>query len=307
MIKTAWESFFEFPSYTAFQWTNDSNFEHVFKHADPRILSSSTSLMLTLAANAYLFQALLAFSAFVYGVIRGISIKNEVKLKYDHALAAAIVLSGLFIILSYTFSVWLGGPAWINNERQDQIVQFLPMSLFVIFLLPSLLVINGRMGRIISALSRLSLILFSVSNLVCGFMIIHDHLEYRGSALSEADVPLSNKLQVVKLIAEDWRKHSDSKFIPVDYDLAGGRWGWVPRGGMALAKWYPAPFTEGRAFDYSLKRQYGLTNQQEGTQLRTFGTGRYLVTYAFEDAPEVRNGQITHYIFGRLRVSIVER
>jgi len=51
----------------------------------------------------------------------------------------------------------------------------------------------------------------------------------------------------------------------------------------------------------------GLTNQQEGIQLRMFDNGRYLITYAFEDPPQIEKAQCTHYLSGRLRVSIVEK
>ncbi len=39
------------------------------------------------------------------------------------------------------------------------------------------------------------------------------------------------------------------------------------------------------AFDYEFLRSYGLRNYQEGIQQRTFGSGRYLVNYAFKPAP----------------------
>jgi len=65
--------------------------------------------------------------------------------------------------------------------------------------------------------------------------------------------------------------------------------------------------TDGRSFDYELLRRYNLTNQQEEVQIRSFGTGRYLVTYAFEEPPQVENKKVEHYIFGRLRVSVVEK
>lgn len=74
-----------------------------------------------------------------------------------------------------------------------------------------------------------------------------------------------------------------------------------------MSPWYPAPLTIGRGFDYDFLRRYGLSNQQEGIQLRKFGTGRYLVTYSFEDPPGIPGARVTHYLFGRLRVSIVER
>jgi len=114
-------------------------------------------------------------------------------------------------------------------------------------------------------------------------------------------------MQVVDFIARDWRRVSNSTIVPVDYKLGGGRWDAIPEVGLVLTQWYSAPMTDGRSFDYDLKRRYGLTNRQEGIQLRTFGTGRYLVTYAFEDKPNIPNANIKNYIFGRLRVSVVER
>jgi len=168
--------------------------------------------------------------------------------------------------------------------------------------------IKGITGKIISTLTYTSMVIFSVVNLICGLMIVQDHLQYRGDALSEADVPLVNKMQAIDFIANDWMKTSESNIIPVDYDLGGGKWDWVPVFGLRITPWYPlSPMTEGRAFDYELLRRYGLTNLQEGTQLRTFGEGRYLVTYAFEQPPQIKSGQITHHIFGRIRVSVVER
>jgi hypothetical protein len=304
MLKIAWESFFEFPVFTTFQWAERANFLNSFKHSDVRILSSETELMLKLVGGAYLAQSIFGFTVVICTGILGV--KNKVKLELDQSATRIVVLSGLFIILSYIFSAWLGGEPWIEYIRSDQIVQFLPMSLFVIFLLPFVFVVNGRTRKMFSLLTCISLIVFGISNFSCGFMIIRDHLKYHGDVLTEADVPLTDKMQVIKFIAEDWRKHSNLDIVPVDYHLGGGKWDWVPEAGLSLTPWYQASFTEGRSFDYSLKRQYGLINWQEGTQLRTFGTGRYLVTYAFEDAPAIPAGNITHYLFGRLRVSVVE-
>ena len=193
----------------------------------------------------------------------------------------------------------------MGNQRADQTVQFLPLFLHFIFLLP-FSITNYATERILSTISNAIVGIFVAVNLLCGFFILHDHLQYRGDILTEADVPLVHKMQAVEFIAKDWKNHSDSKIIPVDYDLGGGKWDWVPEFGKKLAKWYPAPMTQGRSFDYELLRRYGLTNQQERTLLRTFGDGRYLVTYAFQDPP-LREGQIRHYVFGRLRVSIVEK
>ena len=61
------------------------------------------------------------------------------------------------------------------------------------------------------------------------------------------------------------------------------------------------------AFDYELLRRHGLTNEQEGTQLRTFGAGRYLVTYAFEEPPTIEGADVVHHVRGRLRVTVVDK
>jgi hypothetical protein len=309
MFRAAWEALFSFPIYATFQWVDNSTFTSAIKHADPGILSLKTLFVLRLTGRAYLLQAVFAFaiscSLILISFWKGVSAKGF-DLKINYSVAKIIVLSTLFIGLSYTFSAWLGGPAWIKGERPDQLIQFLPMLLFLIFLLPFLFINNGRSGKIISGISFSLLVIFGMINLISGFMIIHDHLQYRGNILTKADVPLIDKMQAIEFIANNWQEHSDSNIIPVDYDLGGGTWDWVADFGLKMEPWYPAPMTDGRGFDYEFLRSYGLTNYQEGIQLRTFGTGRFLITYAFKDPPQVGE-QIDHYFFGRLRVSVVER
>jgi len=309
-FQTIWESLIGFPVYATFQWADMSTLSSAFKHSDARILSLSTQILFRLVGRIYLLQAAFAFTSFMYLIFANLSNNTSAKkldITVNFPTVRIVTLSALFIGLSYTFSTWLGGPAWIKGERPDQTVQFLPMFLFLIFLLPMMITISGKTGKLISRISYISLILFGTINLFCGFMIIRDHLQYRGNVLTEADVPLIDKMQLIDFVASDWKKHSKSNIIPIDYDLGGTRWDWVPEFGNLLTPWYPAPMTGGRSFDYELLREYGLTNYQEGVQLRTFGNGRYLVTYVFKKPPQVTEGSITHYIFGRLRVSIVER
>ena len=308
--KTIWESLFGIPIYGTLEWANPSVLALAFKHADPGILTQPSKVLLGLVERTYLLQAIFALTAGAYTAYR--TLINGMKRPGSHAEAnipalRLAVLSMLFICLSYAISSWIGGPDWLAGERPDQIVPFLPMFLYFIFLLPVLIRIEGRIGDMITGLSYLLLAMFVAVNLLCGFMIVRDHLQYRGNILSEADIPLVSKEQAVDFIARDWVNHSRSKVIPVDYDLGGGRWDWVPKFGRRITKWYPAPMTIGRSFDYELLRKYGLANSQEGVQLRTFGNGRYLLSYAFENPPQVKAGQITHIIFGRLRVSIVEK
>jgi uncharacterized membrane protein len=300
LFQKTWESFFGLPIYATFQWADKSTFALAFKHADPRILSLSTQMLLRLVGRAYLFQAAFAFTTFTSLVLIILQRERSTKplvWKINTTPTRMVALSALYISLSYTLSAWLG----------DQAVQFLPMFLMLIFLLPLMISVGGWAEKAITHTANISLILFGVVNLLCGFMVIRDHLSYQGNVLTEADIPLPHKMQAVDFIASDWKKHSTAKIIPVDYALGGGVWDWVPEFGISLTQWYSAPMTMGRSFDYEFRREYGLTNYQEGVQLRTFGSGRYLITYAFEKPPQIDGARLSNYIFGRLRVSIVER
>lgn len=309
MFQSAWESFFNLPSYVTFQWSERSTYAQAIKHADSRIISSISQILIRVIGRLYLIQAVFAFTAFVYLVTSRLwndSSNGTAKGNFNINVARVVLLSVVFIAVSYTVSTWMGGPDWVNGERPDQNVQFLPMFLLIIFLLPFVVNSIGKSKAVITILSLSLLTLFCLANLLGGFSIIRNHLGYHGTELTEADIPLTDKKQALEFIVQDWQDHSDSGIIAVDYDIDGDTWDWVPEFGQQLLPWYPAPMTQGRSFDYELLRRYGITNKQEGIQLRTFGTGRYLITYAFEDPPLVGNGEIAHYIFGRLRVSIVK-
>ena len=262
-FRTLWESLFGIPIYGTFQWADQSVFASAIKHSDAQILTQPTKWLLRLVGRAYLLQAVFAFGSagyviyrvFVHG-IRG----TEGRLSGGVPSFRLVVLSMLFICLSFTISTWMGGPNWLNGERPDQVVQFLPMFLYFIFLLPVLVRIDGMAGALIRGVSYFSLFIFLTTNLLCGFGILHDHLQYRGSVLTEADIPLTDKEQAVDYIARDWINRSSSQVIPVDYDVDRGIWENISSTEPAtlLTKWYPASLTEGRGFDYELLRRYGL-------------------------------------------------
>ena len=150
------------------------------------------------------------------------------------------------------------------------------------------------------------LAVFVGANLMLSVQVVSAHLDYRGSYLSAADVPLLEKEQAVNFIAHDWESRSSEKTIGVTYDLGGGVWDYVPDFGQGLLMWYPAPMTMGRAFDYELLRVYHLTNNRENVQFRPLYPTHYLVSYAFLPEPSQPGVKFTHYIFGRLRVSVVQ-
>jgi hypothetical protein len=179
--------------------------------------------------------------------------------------------------------------------------------MFVSFLAPFLFRLPNTLRKVISNLAFASAIIYISVNIAAGSLIVKSHLDYRGDVLliSDQDVPLVHKMQAVDFIVSDWKAVSNEDVIPVDYRLDGRIWGWIPEFGRQMEAWYPAPMTLGRSIDYDLLRRYGLRNAQEGVQMRSFGTGRYLVTYTFEPAPEFPDVALRHYLFGRLRVSVV--
>jgi hypothetical protein len=308
-FRTFWESLFGIPIYGTFQWADQAVFARAFKHADQAILTQPAKVLLRLVGRAYLLEAVFAFASALYAAYRMLLYGAGKRSTVNVPALQLVILSILFICLSFAISTSMGGPNWLNGERPDQTVQFLPMFLFFIFLLPVLIKIEGTAGRIIKGISYFLLALFVTVNLLCGFMIVRDHLQYRGNILTEADIPLVDKEEAIRYIAKDWSRSSATRTIPIDYDIDRGVWDGVSstEPALLLNNWYPASLTEGRGFDYELLRRYGLKNEQEGVQQRTFGNGRYLVTYTFEEPPQVKTGKITTHIFGRLRVTTVEK
>lgn len=295
------------PILGTFQWADPSVVGDAFKHSDHAILARPTQLLLALVRHTYLLQAMFACAVALFALYR--RCLHKIPPSADPAAIPArrlAVLSIAFVTLSFPLSTGMGGPDWLAGARPDQLVQFLPLFLFFVFLLPAVIRVGGAAGRTITGISHGLLALFVVLNLLCGFATVRDHLGYQGAVLTEADIPLVDKQQALAFIARDWKARTPARTIPIDYDLGGGRWDRVAQFGDPLTRWYPAPMTAGRGFDYELLRRYGLSNTQEGVQFRTFGTGRYLLTYAFKDPPQTATGRLSHTQFGRLRVSIVE-
>jgi hypothetical protein len=207
-----------------------------------------------------------------------------------------------FPLVSIVVSPLLGGPDWTSGDRSDQQVQFLPFLLFAWFALPFVLTLPMKLGWAMRGVTCALLLAFCGVSVRDGLATVDAHLQYRGNALTLADVPLAQQRAAVEFIARDWMATSpgDTK-IPVAYQHGQD---WVTKFGEKLKRWYPAPMTVGRALDFELKRVYGLSNTQEGVQARTIKGARYVVTYAFRRAPRVRGAVARHAQIGRLRVSI---
>ncbi|HEY3312529.1 MAG TPA: hypothetical protein VGK00_12890 [Anaerolineales bacterium] len=304
-LRVIGETVIGFPLYAPVQWAYVT-----FLNNSSEILSKPANWLVQATVWLGVAQGTLALAAVSIGLMtiwfkrsRPFLLSNFI----NPQAARLALLSAVFIIVSYSISPLLGGAIWAEGQRSDQVVQFLPLFMFVNFLSPFVFRLPVAAEKFLGRLAYSLLILYATVNILAGIFIIQSHLDYRGNMLTVADmdVPLVQKMQAVDFIATDWRSISKSDVIPVDYRLVGGIWGWIPEFGLQMQPWYPAPMTLGRSFDYDLLRRYGLRNLQEGVQFRKFGTGRYLVTYAFEPEPSLPGVLMSVHLFGRIRVNIV--
>lgn len=217
----------------------------------------------------------------------------------------ALAFFAAFVVLASTLSPLLGAAPWVWGLRLDEALQLVPFLLVLWFALPPALQLPPPLQKAITVLTIATSFAFTALGFVTGLAIVRDNFTYSGPP-ARVNVPIAYKLQAVSFIAQDWMSRSSSTVIPVDYALQGRYWKWVPEFGLKYLQWYPAPYTLGREFDYSLLREYGLSNAQEGVQLRTFGSGRYLLTHASYPPPVVEGHPTHEAYFGRLRVTIVE-
>jgi hypothetical protein len=218
--------------------------------------------------------------------------------KAERSVLEGCAIAGLLIVLSFPLSPLLGGFSWHRGERLDQSIQFLPLLLLIIFAAP-LAMESSLLRRLTIALA----LLFATASTLAGWMVVQDHLRYRGPILSQADVPLVQKMEVVNWIAADWRAQSASRSVPVAYDLIG-IWRFLPAHGRLTSRWYPGQLSVGRAFDYELLRRHNLGNAFEGQTDRPNQQARYVVSYAFMPRPQYVVEGSEERFFGRLRVSV---
>ena len=285
-----------FPRWSVLQWSRGTLAP--IHQSSPDILPPSSGFLIASLGALQWIQVLLALAnlALFFFPLRRFS--RAAAPRWQSSLPAnAWMLALAFSVLSCALSPLLGGPDWTRFERPDQSVQILPFLIFLWFSTPFVFDQAAKpfLKRAAAALSAL----YVFANLIVGYQVVTSHLNYRGDTLSNADVPLVQKTRAVDYIARDWRQVSGSQSIPVYYDLEG-RWPWINDMGRSMNQWYPAPMTTGRSFDYELLRKYGLSNSQEGVQVRNEGEGGYTITYAFQyhgDDPAA-----CQHVFGRLLV-----
>jgi hypothetical protein len=305
-IRTTILSGISYPVWNVVLWSR--NMVGLFYQSSVHILPASTVQLFRITRLFLFVQSILLLPVLFLGFLYQKPGSGPFRRIFNigHEFQGYVLLAGLgFVILAYMLSPLLGGHNWAKGERMDQQIQFFPFLLFAWFALPCIVNLP-RLARIVVQVVTIAVAAgFILTGVVSGVQIIDAHLNYRGDFLSEADVPLRDKMEVVDFIARDWLSTSKEKSIPVYYDLGGGTWDWVTYSGKRMERWYPAPFTLGRGLDFELLRVYGLHNSQEGIQDRSPVSARYIVSYAFMDEPNFPGANMTHFIIGRLRVSIV--
>ena len=157
----------------------------------------------------------------------------------------------LFYFFTTLITPVLGGPNYRYYERLENYVQFYPF--FIIILYFTFTTFTGqKQNKRYSIFINLILITFVSLNIFMSVLTINENLKYSGDKLTEADVPLIQKIEIVDFIAEDMKSKGLSK-ASISYDLGGGIWDWIPSHGSKFSTWYPNnPYTIGRIYDYLL-------------------------------------------------------
>jgi hypothetical protein len=269
-------------------------------HSDSRINGEAVAALARLAAWLYRTQLGLFVFALLTVIVRAIRRKH-----LPPRLTPLWLL--LLTVLAYAASPLLGGFSWHEGHRSDQSIEFLGWIMAVVFGVPAF---GGSLGRLRPWLSYATLaVALSYAGVAtaCGIETVNAHLAYRGSIVSDADVPLIDKEDVLRFVAEDWRQHSNDRHVPIFYELVGAM-GWVTGHGKEFQRYIPeSTFTIGRALDWELLRRFHLRNAHEGEQARHWKRDRYVVSYAHARAPRYLPRRSTRTIFfGRLRLSIFD-
>ena len=305
-IDGAVDSLLRSPLWWPAAWVGPSAF--VILQSSPEILSRLAVRALRVADGLLLAQHVLVVGACLAwmwqwrrGRTRG---DDRARSPMDPALRELAWLGGI-AAAAYAVTPALGGPTWVRHQRLDIALPWLPLLLVTWF--GAALVIPLRPGaRAVRAITLGIALALVAAGLVLGHAVQDSYLTYRGPVLVPADVPLRDKLAVVDFLAADWRDRGGGGAIPVDYDLGGGTWDWVPEFGRKLERWYPAPMTLGRAFDHELLRRHGLSNAQEGRARAAPGGGRYVVGYLALPPTPIAGHATREIPIGRLRVTVVD-
>lgn len=253
-------------------------------YIDPRIVASPWFTILG-HASQWLFRGLM---------VAAVAAANRAQIWRDRSRFSWVLWPLCLLWLALVCSPLLGGPSLSRGERLDIGYQFVPLVLIpiaVCLTAPSL----PRAARLGAGALGVS---FGLAEMLAGVIALVAHDHYSGDALSDADVPLRHKMEVIDTIVRDASARHIGPEIPIDY-VVDGHWRWIRRYHPKVLEHYGSPYTLGRAFDYDLERRYGIKNALEGRRRKPPRWG-FWVNYRFEP-PLERRGDVLSEI-GRLRV-----
>ena len=209
-----------------------------------------------------------------------------------------------YLILFTATSPAIGGREFLKFQRMDNYVETYFIFIFVWFYI-GYSYRNFRFSRFLTIFNSSLIILFTIFNIYFSYNILFDNFDNQSNKLTESDVPMIHKQQVIEFVAEDWKNLSDNNNIPVYYELGGGTYDWVNDFGANMSKYYSSnPYTIGRSFDYIFQKKYKLINSQEGLQFRSLKNTKYIIAYTFSPIRGAIYDNYEELYFGRLRLLI---
>ena len=208
----------------------------------------------------------------------------------------------LFVFFVLVVGSFIGSPEWIKGKRLDMQVHLFPFLLLIWFLIPWMLVTSTKFEKYFKLVNVSLLFCFISINIIGGFMIYKDYINYEGELFSDDDIPLIHKQETINFIVEDWHKTSKTKNIEIGYFFIDKRYSWVDKFGEKYQNSYPNVYTRGREYDYILLKSHGLYNKQEGVQHRKKLENQYIITHHGTKLSSNKISIVELNQFGRLKI-----
>jgi len=269
-----------------------NNFKDPFLiHSDYEIFTTLLLRIRTLIRISNLLINILFMGVLLLTLFNNILSANKINISYRPKIIFFI------ICFNYLLTPFLGGPNFFANERID-----MELSLYFLFLIGSVMFIwevfvQIKYGDQLTKLYIFSLSIFIILNIMYSFHLYKEYIDYNESLVSNSDVPLKYKLQVVDYLYQDALSSNllINNEIKVFYDLSGNNFGWINEFGRNYPEYYDSPYTIGRIFDLLLLKEFNIKNSQENIQLRRVDDVDYVVTYRFNSKINVDNLKVTSY------------
>lgn len=281
-------------------WTNQKSF--FILQLDRDVISEFSHTLFKIYVEYHKVLFLMFFLFLILGIISISKFKDN---NLDNLLVKKLSLFISFVSLSVLINPILGGPNYLLFERMENMSQFYIFYILICFLIPFVFIEYKIFIKKVIPINKVIFIFFIFLNTLLSINLISNSLSYKGDKLTEADVPLIYKVELVDFIGNDSKLRLNKDEVSVAYILGGGIWDWIPNHSVYFSNWYKDyPFTIGRAYDYQLLRKHSIRNSYEGINSRDFNNSDYVVTYKFDEHEILNTNNYLHLYFGQLRLSV---